>query len=178
MDFPIYVHDDNGFNCNIASEFSVNYTKNYVLQRSCHLRNRGSYNTSRERSQYPTRPDWTFKMETHGCVIINFKSCVVKIKTTKFHRRGQEWFKRPILIAEFTSKSPQKQGQKVSLRPRTTSKVQHWVVTFAKNDEQRQKMTCRSPGKGNEVVSVRSPKGAQKDEKSIQKWSKRRDATR
>jgi hypothetical protein len=27
MDFPIYVHDDNGFNCNIASEFSVNYTK-------------------------------------------------------------------------------------------------------------------------------------------------------
>jgi hypothetical protein len=27
MDFPIYVYGDNGFNCNIASEFSVNYTK-------------------------------------------------------------------------------------------------------------------------------------------------------
>jgi hypothetical protein len=35
MDFSIYVHDDNGFNCNIASEFSVNYTKNDVLDNLC-----------------------------------------------------------------------------------------------------------------------------------------------
>jgi hypothetical protein len=35
MDFPIYAHDDNGFNCNIASEFSVNYTKNDVLDNLC-----------------------------------------------------------------------------------------------------------------------------------------------
>jgi hypothetical protein len=27
IDFPIYVYGDNGFNCNSASEFSVNYTK-------------------------------------------------------------------------------------------------------------------------------------------------------
>jgi hypothetical protein len=27
MDFPIYVYGDNSFNCNIGSEFSVNYTK-------------------------------------------------------------------------------------------------------------------------------------------------------
>jgi hypothetical protein len=46
MDFPIYVHDDNGFNCNIASEFSVNYTKNDVLDNTTFFKWIGLSNTS------------------------------------------------------------------------------------------------------------------------------------
>jgi hypothetical protein len=46
MDFPIYVHDDNGFNFNIASEFSVNYTKNDVLDNTTFFKWIGLSNTS------------------------------------------------------------------------------------------------------------------------------------
>jgi hypothetical protein len=66
-------------------------------------------------------------------VIFRFKSCFFKIKTNKFHRRGQE--QQAKAKNEFTSKSAQKQGQKR-------------LTVGAKNDEIKRPKSSPSKNRG------------------------------